>query len=184
MKFKFFLLIGIFFLSFVLANCDSGQVDINEASLNELMDLNGIGEVYGQRIIDMRPFDSVDDLIDVSGIGPVTLQSLRDQGVCVSDEQSKIEDETKSLDFDDEDDEDDEDRGSSNSYLKKDSAFNGGVIMEINDSPKTVINLESSKSVEQDSVVAYESKNEKIKNYSIYAFCFFLVLVIAYLLFS
>jgi len=41
----------------------------------------GVGPVIGQRIIDARPFSSVDDLLRVSGIGPITLQEMKDQGL-------------------------------------------------------------------------------------------------------
>ncbi|MAG39431.1 hypothetical protein CMI41_00475 [Candidatus Pacearchaeota archaeon] len=192
MKFELVLFIGLFLFSFVFAECDSGQVDINSASLEDLDLLTGIGPAYAQRIVDGRFFDSVDDLISVSGIGSVTLQNIKDQGLaCVSgDETYQNEEDEEGDEADgegnDEDDPDeehdspDEEEGEPNTYIRT----SGTVIMELNDTPKTVINLKSSKTVEQENDVAYESKNEKIKSYSIYAFLGFLVLVIGYLLFS
>lgn len=56
-------------------------VDVNTASLAQLDTLTGIGPVYAQRIIDGRPYSSVDDLLRVSGIGPVTLQKIKNQGL-------------------------------------------------------------------------------------------------------
>ena len=50
------------------------QVEINTASLQQLETLAGIGATIGQRIIDDRPYASVDDLVDVKGIGDKTLQ--------------------------------------------------------------------------------------------------------------
>ena len=60
----------------------SSKMNINSASAGELEALPGVGEVIGQRIVDYRtangPFGSVDDLLDVSGIGEVTLENIRD----------------------------------------------------------------------------------------------------------
>jgi len=65
------------------------MVDINTASLAQLDTLVGIGPVYAQRIIDGRPYSSVDDLIRVNGIGEKTLQKIKDQGLaCVNCAQS------------------------------------------------------------------------------------------------
>ena len=57
------------------------KVDINTATLQQLDTLTGIGPVYAQRIIDGRPYSSVDDLDRVKGIGPTTLQKIKDQGL-------------------------------------------------------------------------------------------------------
>ena len=57
------------------------QVDINSATLSQLDEITGIGPTYAQRIIDARPFSSVDDLIKVKGIGEKTLQKIKDQGL-------------------------------------------------------------------------------------------------------
>ncbi len=58
-----------------------GQVDINTASLQQLDEITGVGPAIGQKIINARPFSSLDDLLRVSGIGPKTLQKIKDQGV-------------------------------------------------------------------------------------------------------
>jgi competence protein ComEA len=57
-------------------------ININTASATELEELDGVGEVIAQAIVDYRtengPFATVDDLEDVSGIGPSILESVRD----------------------------------------------------------------------------------------------------------
>jgi competence ComEA-like helix-hairpin-helix protein len=63
-----------------------GPVDVNTASIDELVRLPGIGEALASRIVAYReehgPFGSVDDLRWVSGIGPATIERFRD-GACV-----------------------------------------------------------------------------------------------------
>lgn len=55
----------------------SEPLDLNTAPRDELQSIPGIGEVTANRIIEARPFQSVDDLQRVSGIGPVTLEKIR-----------------------------------------------------------------------------------------------------------
>jgi len=66
----------------VSGDATSSKVNVNSASAVELEALPGIGEVIAQEILDYRaangPFGSVDDLLDVSGIGEVTLENIRD----------------------------------------------------------------------------------------------------------
>ena len=75
----------ILMISSVYAQCNSTQIDINSASAEELDKLDGIGPVYAERIIEDRPFSSVEGLIDVSGIGNKTLEKIMLQGLaCIS----------------------------------------------------------------------------------------------------
>ena len=58
----------------------AAKLNINSASKEDLMTLNGIGEKLSERIIEERnfmPFESVEDLLRVDGIGKKTLEKLR-----------------------------------------------------------------------------------------------------------
>lgn len=52
-------------------------VPLNHASVQELTSLPRVGPVLARRIVESRPFASVDELLRVRGIGPVTLERLR-----------------------------------------------------------------------------------------------------------
>ncbi len=62
-------------------------VEINTATLQQLDGITGVGPAIGQRIIDARPFSSIDDLLRVKGIGEKTLQKIKDQGLAYVDGQ-------------------------------------------------------------------------------------------------
>ena len=59
-----------------------GKIDINIASVGQLLVLPNIGETLAKRIVDYRnqngPFATVDDLLLVKGIGQKRLEQLRD----------------------------------------------------------------------------------------------------------
>jgi competence ComEA-like helix-hairpin-helix protein len=86
-KLIFILLAIILFPTFVFA---LNRVDINNASLTQLDEIVGIGPAMAQRIIDARPFSSINDLDRVKGIGPATLQKINDQGIACINCQTEI----------------------------------------------------------------------------------------------
>ena len=64
-------------------NVNDGKIDINTATLQQLQMLPGIGEVLAQRIIDYRDehggFQSIDELLNVNGIGEVKFSNIKDK---------------------------------------------------------------------------------------------------------
>lgn len=55
------------------------RVNVNTATLAELQTIRGIGPALAQRIVEGRPYTSVDDLDRVRGIGDVLMAELRKQ---------------------------------------------------------------------------------------------------------
>lgn len=61
---------------------ESMRVDINSASIPELMTLPGMGRTRAAAVVLHRvrggKFSTVDDLVEVDGIGPQTLAGMRE----------------------------------------------------------------------------------------------------------
>lgn len=55
---------------------ESEKIDLNTASVWEIMAIDGIGNVLAERIIEGRPFSEVADLQKVKGIGKENFQKL------------------------------------------------------------------------------------------------------------
>ena len=159
---KFFILFAlILFLPFV-CSC----VDINSASVSELDKIVWVGPATAQKIIDARPFDSVDDLVKVNGIGDAKLSDIKDQGMaCVNGEKSEKEKENEK--------EIEEDKTEEDFIVKEDEKiFDEIVLGEKTEKEEIVLNGAVTKEL------VYESKNSKILYYAPYVFSGFLLIII------
>ena len=59
----------------------NGKININEASVNELQELNGIGKSKAEAIIEYRNktrFKSIDEIMNVDGIGESLFASIKE----------------------------------------------------------------------------------------------------------
>jgi len=60
----------------------ASKVNLNTATIEQLVELKGIGEKTAQKIVDYRKgtkFKSIDELVNVKGVGSKTLEKIRDQ---------------------------------------------------------------------------------------------------------
>lgn len=60
-----------------IQNTYTNLVSINNANTSQLTSLPGIGESTAAKIIQSRPYNSIEELTQVSGIGDATLDKLR-----------------------------------------------------------------------------------------------------------
>ena len=62
---------------------DTGKVNLNKATVEELTQLKGIRTKYAERIVEFRekngPFKKPEDILNVQGIGQKTLDKNKDR---------------------------------------------------------------------------------------------------------
>ena len=58
--------------------CFDGKININSAVIQILEEIPGVGPSTAQKIIDGRPYGSIEDLLNVKGIGEATLEKMKD----------------------------------------------------------------------------------------------------------
>lgn len=79
-------LLGAWLVAMVLclafnASAVEAKVNINEAPVELLQTLPGIGPALAQRIVEFReqsPFEAIEDIKKVSGIGEATFEKMKD----------------------------------------------------------------------------------------------------------
>jgi len=81
MKNLLFVFLIVSFLVPFLFLLGKEKIEINTASFEELQKIIGIGPTLAQRIIDARPFLSLDDLLKVKGINQKLLQKIKEQDI-------------------------------------------------------------------------------------------------------
>lgn len=168
MKYLIFWFFILVLISPIFAECEDNQIDINSASLERLEELDGIGPVKSQSIVDSRPFEDIDDLLKVTGIGDKTLENIKNQDiVCIEEEEEEEGEE--------EEEKEDNEKRKENLEEEIKNETTSQIIKEkvIYLGPK---NIKSSKKI------IFESKSEQIKKYSIYVFALFCILLIGLLL--
>ena len=76
------LFVVMFAFAGVVQATDSTKLDLNKATLQELVQLKGIGEKFAERIIEYREkngkFGKIEDIMKVKGIGQKKFEAIKD----------------------------------------------------------------------------------------------------------
>ena len=163
-----YLLIILFILIIqnVYATCSEGQIDINSAPKEELVEIIYIGEVRAEELISLRPFESVEELIEIKGIGEVYLSKIKEQGLdCVNGiEEEDEKEEAKNVE-----------------EIKEDKEL-GNSIKEVNEDnvqkePELEIIKLNTKNIKTENDKKEQPEKTDKSNYATYSFVFFCVLL-------
>ena len=82
MKNKIVIWLLIIILCFIIIACVLDKQPITEASYDDLVELQGIGDILAIRVVDYmdcNPSASVDDLIEINGIGEERLKIIKER---------------------------------------------------------------------------------------------------------
>ncbi len=70
------------------------KIDINSASLEDLVKIIHIGEARARELASLRPFSSLDDLVRIKGISQARVRDIKEQGMAWVDPLLKPETDT------------------------------------------------------------------------------------------
>lgn len=60
-------------------NSPNAQINLNNASLSDLDQLSGVGPVTAQKIIDNRPYQSIEELVSKKAVGQSVFEKIKDK---------------------------------------------------------------------------------------------------------
>lgn len=159
--------------------CEEGQIDINNASKEELEGIIHVGPVIAGRIIETREiksFESIDELIKVSGIGNWTLDKIKEQGLaCVNEEdiqetEEEVDEETPEEPEEPNEPEEDTTQQEEQESLDEKSSNNYKTPIQ----PSVIkLNTLNSKDIKSED----DKENLNKSNYAMYGFVIFCVLI-------
>ncbi len=156
------------------ATCSQNQINVNSASLKELDKIIWVGPATAQRIVDARPYKTIDDITKAKGIGSAKLREIKKQGLaCASGnkthkKENHISIETMS-----------QRKPKYKIYKNSDENITTHKTYEENITDKTpkIISLNERPSTE----LVFESKNSEVIKYLPYAFSIFSIFIIVVL---
>ncbi len=100
--------------------CLPKSIEINSASQEELLKIIGVGQTIAQRIINNRPYSSLDDLIKVKGIGEKKIEKIKNQGCAyVKDENKNNSEENEENNEENNEDENENNKSTENNNKNK-----------------------------------------------------------------
>lgn len=164
-----FIILTIFLFSLASADCSKNQIDINSASLEGLDEIIWVGPATAQKIVDTRPYATLDDIKKVSGIGDIKLQDIKDQGLACTEGDAKESENEK------------EDAPDAKGYTDRRQEESVSIVAE-----STIVLIESTGPIslnkEPKEELIYISKNAKVIDNLAYAFSIFLIFIIGILM--